>query len=55
MSIEAPSYYNQQDRALYMKLYYTGIDRELTPQEKEFCRMMYYQEEYASGLDGDRD
>ena len=30
------------DIELYRKLFYQKLDRELTPQEKEFCRDMYW-------------
>ena len=52
MSLEKPNWNNMQDRLLYRKLFYYPIDKELTEQEEDFCRIMYHFEEYACELDG---
>ena len=52
MSLEKPNWNNPQDRLLYDKLFYHKLNRELTEQEKDFCKTMYHFEEYAYGLDG---
>lgn len=56
MSLETPNWYDYRDRDLFDKLFYknnNGIP--LTPKQEEFCTTMYHMEEYASGLDGDRE
>lgn len=53
MSLERPNWFDWNDRELYEKLFYVGVDRELTKVEVEFCKTMYHYEEYAAGLDGD--
>jgi len=55
MSLEHPDWSNSSDRALYFELFYTKTPRPLTEQEQSFVNWMYHAEEYASGLDGDRD
>lgn len=56
MSLENPSWDNRQDRELYEELFYrNNNENSLTEQEEKFCRIMYHYEEYASGLDGDRE
>lgn len=52
MSLENPSWNNRQDRVLYEELLHKKNKIE---QEEKFCRIMYHYEEYASGLDGDRE
>jgi hypothetical protein len=52
MSLKNPSW-TWADIQLYNKLFYYDIGRELTEEEKEFCKTMYNMEEVACGLDGD--
>jgi hypothetical protein len=52
MSLKNPSW-TWSDIQLYNKLFYYDIGRELTEEEKEFCKTMYHMEEVACGLDGD--
>lgn len=49
---KVPNWYNVEHRNLYNKLFYHEIGRELTNEEKEFCKKMYHMEECACGLDG---
>lgn len=53
MSLEKPNYLSRDDRMLYDELFYHDNERELTQKEKDFCKSMYHQEEFACGLDGD--
>lgn len=56
MSLEYPDYRNSNDRALYDFLFYKNKGGQpLTEQERKFVNDMYHQEEFDSGLDGDRD
>ena len=55
MSLEMPNYYSSADRRLWEELEKASDERELTPTEHRFCVSMYHMEEYASGLDGDRE
>jgi hypothetical protein len=52
MSLKNPSW-TWADIQLYNKLFYYDIGRELTEEEKEFCKTMYHMEECACGLDGE--
>lgn len=52
MTIENPNWNNNQDRLLYKKLMNQDT---LDKKEKDFCVSMYHQEEFMSGLDGDRE
>lgn len=56
MSITHPNYYDRADRELYNQLFYFKKNGEkLSDEEWEFCKTMYHMEEFACGLDGDRD
>lgn len=55
MTLEMPNYYDMRDRMLWDELEKASSERELTPTEHRFCVSMYHMEEYASGLDGDRE
>lgn len=56
MSLAHPNYYDSADRELYHQLFYFNQnDEELTKEEWDFCKTMYHMEEFACGLDGDRD
>ena len=56
MSLEHPNYYNRADRELYDKLFYKDNGgKPLREQEERFCITMYHMEEFACGLDGDKD
>lgn len=46
------NWYDRSHRDLYNRLFYYDVGRELTEEEKEFCKTMYHMEEYACGLDG---
>lgn len=52
MSLKNPNWADLDDRELYKKLYYSNTGRELTKEEKEFCKTMSVMEQYACGLDG---
>lgn len=52
MSFENPNCYSSYDMRLYEELLKRG---NLTEDERRFCNTIYHQEEYASGLDGDRE
>lgn len=54
MSLDIPNYYNSEDRRMYDELVKASFERKLTKAEEMFVSYMYHQEEYASGLDGDR-
>lgn len=54
MSFEVPNYYDWADRELYEKLIVKDDDK-LTQEERRFVNTIYHQEEYACGLDGDRE
>lgn len=53
MSFECPNYYNSQDRQLYEQLVNESFKRKLTEKERHFINIMYHQEEFDAGLDGD--
>lgn len=56
MSLEQPNWNYWRDRALFNELFYRdNHGKPLTEAEERFCTTMYHYEEYASGLDGDRE
>ena len=46
MTLKKPNWNDRVDRQLYYDLFYRKTE-QLTEQEEEFCKTMYYYEKYA--------